>query len=82
MSDLAILGLVIVAAIALVAAYSRRTAPSWTHSEWVAEHMTVNDRTVVVVTRKLGTADRSKTETAERREIGAIANNDPDYESK
>jgi hypothetical protein len=80
--DLLILGLVIAATVAVVVAVSSSRAPRWTHSQWVAEHTTAGDQTVVVVARKLSNPDRSDTETAERREIGAIANNDPDYERK
>jgi hypothetical protein len=80
--DLVILGLLMAGAVAVVVAGTRNRAPHWTRSEWVAEHLTVNDRTVVVVARKLSSPDRSDTEIAERREVGTIANNDPDYERK
>jgi hypothetical protein len=82
LGDFVVLALVVGAAIAIFAGVSGNRAPRWTHAEWVAEHITVGDRTVVVVARKLSNADRSSSEIAERREIGSIANNDPDYERK
>jgi hypothetical protein len=75
-SDLLILGLLIGAAVAAVVAVSSSRTPRCTHSEWVAEHTTVGDQTVVVVARKLSNPDRFDMETAERREIGAITNDD------
>jgi hypothetical protein len=55
--DLLVLGLVIAAAVAIVVAVSSSRAPRRTHSEWVAEHTTVGDQTVVVVARKLPNPD-------------------------
>jgi len=80
--DLILLALAAASATAVALALRRDRRPVWAYSEWVAEHLTNGDRTVVVVARKVSTLDRARTETAERRELGAIANDDPDYERK
>jgi hypothetical protein len=80
--DIIVLALVVGVVIALVVGVSSSRTPSWTNAEWVAEHITAGDRTVVVVARKLSNRDRSSSEIPERREIGAVANTDPDYERK
>jgi len=80
--DIVVLALVVGAVIAVVVGVSSGRTPRWTNAEWVAEHITVGDRTVVVVARKLSNGDRSRSEIAERREIGSIANADPAYERK
>jgi hypothetical protein len=80
--DIVVLALVLGAVIAIVVGVSSTRPPRWTNAERVAEHVTVGDRTVVVVARRLSKDDRSRSEIAERREIGAIANTDPDYERK
>jgi hypothetical protein len=80
--DIVVLALVLGAVIAIVVGVTSSRTPRWTTAEWVSEHITVGDRTVVVVAHKLSNRDRSRSEIAERREIGAIANADPDYERK
>jgi hypothetical protein len=80
--DILVLALVFGAVVAIVVGVSRIRTPPWTNAEWVAEHITAGDRTVVVVARKLSNRDRSRSEIAERREIGGVANADPDYERK
>jgi hypothetical protein len=80
--DLLVLALLVSVAAAVSVAVSRKRSPQWVHSEWVAEHDTAGDETVVVVARKLYDRDRMHSQTAERRELGAIANDEPDYERK
>ncbi|MDQ1720172.1 MAG: hypothetical protein QOE89_4125, partial [Pseudonocardiales bacterium] len=51
--DLVVLAVVAGAVIAIVVGVSSSRTPRWTNAEWVAEHITAGDRTVVVVARKL-----------------------------
>lgn len=78
--DLIVLVLIATAAVAVVIAVSSNRAPAWSESVWVAEHLTRDNRTVVVVARKLTGPDHRPSEVAERREIGSVANDDPGYE--
>lgn len=88
LGDLFVLALIVAGIAAAAAAYSRTRQlerlrePRWVSSEWVAEHVTSGSRTLVTVSRKVSTADGTRHSIAERREVGAIDNDDSDYERK